>query len=108
MAYKARGKFNMSAEIRTLLTGNPTLTAREVEELLIAKFPNQKINSTSCAFTFSNARKQIELRPGGSIPIHPDLVPLLIAKNLVEHCGGDFDRAVSVVKQLADLQNEKA
>jgi hypothetical protein len=32
MANKAPGEFNMAAEIRELLTGNPKLTAREVEE----------------------------------------------------------------------------
>jgi hypothetical protein len=102
MAHKAPGEFNMAAEIRELLTGNPKLTAREVEADLIAKFPKQIINSASCAFAFSDARKQIGLRPGGSIPIHPDLVPLLIAKDLVGHCGGDS--ALLKRERMRDLE----
>jgi hypothetical protein len=102
MAKTAPGEFNMSAEIREFLTGNPKLTARKVEADLIAKFPKQKINSASCAFTFSNARKQIGLRAGASLPIHPDLVPLLIAKDLVGHCGGDS--ALLKRERMRDLE----
>jgi hypothetical protein len=103
MEYPARREFNMAAEIREILTGNPELTARGVETLLIAKFPKQKINSTSCGVAFSNARKRLGLRSGPQ-PAHPDLVSLLIAKQLVDHCGGDFGQAAAVLKQLADLQ----
>jgi hypothetical protein len=105
---KSPGEFNMAAEIRTLLIRNPTLTAREVEALLIAKFPKQKINADSCAQSFSNARKQVGLRSGPHLSIHPDLAGLLAAKTLVDNCDGDFDRAAAVLKQLADLQTPAA
>ena len=98
---KVPGEFNMAAEIRAVLIGNPELTTREVEALLIAKFPKQKINSVSCSQSLSNARRQVE-----HLSIHPDLAGLLAAKTLVDYCGGDFDRAAAVLKQLADLQNE--
>ena len=61
MANKAPGEFNMAAEIREILTGNPKLTAREAEELLRKKFPGQKINTPSLVNAFSMSRLKARL-----------------------------------------------
>ena len=108
MAKKAANDFNMAEEIREHLTKNPSATGREVEESLRKKFPKQKINRNSCGVAFSNARKKLGLRkPTGfrsftGTPV--DVNILRAAKNYLAQCGGDENRALSGLKQLADLQ----
>jgi len=60
----ARGDFNMSEEIRTLLTESPKLSSGEVYDQLQAKFPGQSINRNSCNVAYSHARKKLGLRRG--------------------------------------------
>lgn len=61
----ARGGFNMSAEIRSILSANTGMSGREVYEAMVAKFPNANINEGSCNVAFSNARRKLGLGKGG-------------------------------------------
>ena len=105
------GDFNMAAEIRGLLTQNPKLTGREVEAAIRKKFPRRKFNSSSCQVAFSIARKQLGLRLPKTMRSYSDdqEVNLLFnAKQYVDQCGGDVDRAFAGLKELASLQLPKS
>lgn len=56
--------FNMSLEVRNLLTADPKLSNREALEQLQAKFPGQEINRNSYNVAFSQARRKLGLRRG--------------------------------------------
>jgi len=61
----ARGEFNMSQEIRTLLEADPKQSSRDIFEQLKAKFPDRTINQNSCNVAFSHARRRLGIRGGG-------------------------------------------
>jgi len=61
---KAKGGFNMAAEIREILRQNPKLTGSEVYDELTAKFPNENINKASAGVAFSGARKALGIKSG--------------------------------------------
>jgi hypothetical protein len=61
MANNARGEFNMSAEIRTLLIENWELTESEIVTAMQKKFPRRKINHNSCRVSSTVARRKLRL-----------------------------------------------
>lgn len=61
---RARGDFNMAAEVRELLKQNPAMTGKEVYEALSKKFPRRSINENSCGVAFSTARKTLGITKG--------------------------------------------
>lgn len=107
-----RGDFVMSAEIRNILTEDPTLKGREVIELLQKKFPNQAINENSANVAFSNARRDMGIGTGSKPPKksargmrqHDELAVLQAARSFVEAAGGDTQAAIEAVKNLEKLQ----
>lgn len=125
---KAAEGFNMAEEIRTLLTGDPKLTGKEVMEALKAKFPNAKINGPSAGVAYSNARKKLGIVKGttnrpkasksGSVrkrlpsgvtssrraPV--DIATLQAAAKFVSQIGG-ADLAIEAVRQVVALQITK-
>lgn len=111
----ARSEFNMAAEIRALLGQNPSLTARDVHEALQQKFPNEKVNKSSCDQSYYNFRRKLgigkrrrkvrRLKPGvravqtGQV----SLEALLAARKFLSEVGGE-ETALAAVKQIASLQ----
>lgn len=117
----ARGGFNMSAEIRALLTANPQSTGREVYEALCAKFPGEKINENSCNVAFSNSRRKLGLgKSGGRKTVRrqrPAAAAAKVARSVEGSVSldairaacdllakaGSVEAAVSIVKSLQPL-----
>jgi hypothetical protein len=107
MAKKA-GNINMAEEIRNLLTQNSELTGSEVEALLRKKLPRQKINSNSCGVAYSIARTKLRLRLPPTMRSYSgdtDVNLLTAAKEFVDQCDGDVNRAITGLIQLVELQN---
>jgi hypothetical protein len=127
MAKRAsKGDFNMAAEIRLLLTADPTMKGREVIAAIRKKHPRQKLNPNSAGVAFANARKALGIsgprkvkrrrRPmgtsvkrvagrthtvsAGSVNIEI----LRAAKQLLQECGGDAGVAAVALKNVAALQ----
>lgn len=119
MAKKKRtrkGGFNMSAAVRDLLTQDPTLSGKQVQEALKKKFPGQKINPNSCGVAFSMARKKLGIRKktksvrkrrpsaGRSVKASAiDMSALQAARKYVSEVG-DVDAALDAVRKLKTLQ----
>lgn len=111
----ARSEFNMAAEIRALLGQNPSLSAREVHEALQRKFPNEKVNKSSCDVSYYTFRRKMglgkprrkvrRLKPGsrGPRPGRVNLDALLAARKFIADVGGE-ETAVAAIKQVASLQ----
>ncbi|MCA9062543.1 MAG: hypothetical protein KDA96_05775 [Planctomycetaceae bacterium] len=115
---KRDSAFNMSEEIRALLTANNEMTGRDVINALKKKFPKASINDASCQVAYSNSRKKLGIvktvkrRPGKARPGRPakaavgalDLQLLKAAKGLLEQCGGDANVAAEALRSVASLQ----
>jgi hypothetical protein len=111
----ARSEFNMAAEIRALLGQNPSLTAREVHEALQKKFPNEKVNKSSCDVSYYTFRRKLgigkrrskvrRLKPGSRAarPAQVNLEALLAARKFIADVGG-AETALAAIKQVASLQ----
>lgn len=115
----SRGEFNMSAEIRDLLTADGTLTGREVFETLQAKFPGTQINEASCNVAFSNARKALGIRksgrgkvvrrrrpvdgrPAAAVPQNVSLEAIRAACDLLAKAGSQ-EAAIGIIRSLQPL-----
>lgn len=61
---KSAATFNMSEELRTILTANPELSGREAIEALQRKHPGAAINEGSAMQAFSSARKKLGIVTG--------------------------------------------
>lgn len=111
----ARSEFNMAAEIRALLDQNPSLSAREMHEALQKKFPNVKINKSSCDVSYYTYRRKMglgkkrknvrRLKPGSRAPrgAQVTMEALLAARRFIAEVGGE-ETAVAAIKQVASLQ----
>lgn len=114
---KARGDFNMAAEVRNVLRENRKLSGPEVYAALKEKFPNQKINENSLSVAFSAARKKLGIKGGRrrkgrakrtvrkKVPSTPRLnMDALQAAAKFVSAVGDADKAVAAIKQVTALQ----
>jgi len=112
----SRGEFNMAAEIRTLLTKDPSLSGRQVVDGLKSKFPGQRINENSCSVAFSTARRQLGIvssrkksvrrrKPGrnGRAASSISLTALQAARKLIAEVGG-AEVAMAAIRQVDSLQ----
>lgn len=116
-----RGEFNMSAEIRNLLQGNPSLSSRQVFEALKEQFPDQEINRNSCNVAFSHARRKLGIKKGAKRAVRrrrPGAAPVAVAAlaggslnlDLLQAAralltkAGSAEAAVQAIKQLQSLQ----
>jgi hypothetical protein len=111
----ARSEFNMAAEIRALLGQNPSLSAGEIYEALQKKFPNEKVNKSSCDVSYYTFRRKLgigkrrrkvrRLKPGSRAvqTSQVNLEALLAARKFLAEVG-DQETALAAVKQIASLQ----
>ena len=118
---KSATKFNMAAEIRSLLKQNRALSAREVYEALKKKFPRQSINESSCGVGFSGARKKLgisqtktgrkrkmdkktvrKMKPAATAQA-VDMATLQAAAKFVSEVG-NAEKAIAAIRQLRALQ----
>ena len=107
--------FNMSLEIRRLLTANKNLSGPEVYELLRKKFPGKSINKGSCQVAFTNSRKKLGLRgkKRGRQFVRKVTKPstdtvslsaLRSARELLANTNGDVAMATAILKEMKALQ----
>lgn len=112
----SRAEFNMAAEIRALLSKDPSLTGRQVVEGLNAKFPGKRINENSCSVAYSTARRQLGIvssrkktvrrrKPGRNGQVAPsmNLTALQAARKLIAEVG-NADVAMAAIRQVESLQ----
>jgi hypothetical protein len=111
----ARSEFNMAAETRALLGQNSSLTAREVYDALQKKFPNEKVNKSSCDVSYYTIRRKLgigkprrkvrRLKPGSRVQTKSqvDMPALLAARRFIAEVG-DQATAIAAIKQVASLQ----
>lgn len=64
MAKKQASGFNMSQEIRDMLSKDSSMTSRAVYETLLEKHPGQEVKRSSCNVAYSQARKKLGLNRG--------------------------------------------
>ena len=60
-------EFNMSEEIREILSQNPDLSGQEVSEAIMAKYPTAKINKNSFSVAFYTGRKKLRSGKGKKV-----------------------------------------
>jgi hypothetical protein len=118
---KPATKFNMAAEIRSLLKQNRALSAREVYEALKKKFPGQSINESSCGVGFLGARKKLgisqtktgrkrkmdkktvrKMKPAATAQA-VDMATLQAAGKFVSEVG-EAEKRIAAIRQLRSLQ----
>ncbi|MCH2210595.1 MAG: hypothetical protein MK110_04800 [Fuerstiella sp.] len=120
MAKKSR--FNMSAEVRTLLKADNNITGPQVYAALCRKAPNQTINKNSCGVAFANARKKMGLTRRSKKKIGTEsryergakssilstqtisLAALRCARELLAKTDGDVTVAAAVLHEVKALQ----
>ncbi|MCA8999869.1 MAG: hypothetical protein KDA80_22935 [Planctomycetaceae bacterium] len=115
--------FNMSEEIRNLLTEDKSLSSREVFEALQKNFPGQEINRNSCNVAFSQARRRLGIKKGrsskavrkpgaarrgraASVASAPQAVDLPLLKSASKFLAeaGSSQTAIAAIQQVASLQ----
>jgi hypothetical protein len=112
-----RGDFNLSAEVRQVLSENPESTGKEALAALKKKFPKQAINENSFGVAYSTGRKKLGIsksrkvrrrKPAAarrsrasSAPV--DIQTLQAARRFLAEIG-DADVAINAIKQLQSLQ----
>ena len=112
----SRSEFNMAAEIRALLTKDPSLSGRQVVEGLEGKFPGRRINRNSASVAFSTARRQLGIvgsrkktvrrrKPGRNGLAAPgmSLTALQAARKLIAEVGG-AEVAMAAIRHVESLQ----
>ena len=62
---QSEADFNMSEEVRDLLTKNPKLGNKDVFAALMTKFPTAKINKNSYSVAFYTCRKKLGIKSSG-------------------------------------------
>ena len=124
---KAAGglSFNMAEEIRKLLNEDRKLSGPDVYAALTRKFPNDKINESSCSVAFSKARRKLGIKggtkrrkkagagtatrtvrrptPAAVSRGQMDLAAIEQAQKFVTACGG-ITKARAVIDRLESLQ----
>ena len=110
----ARSEFNLSAEVRAILSDNRQLTGKECLGALKKKFPKQAVNENSFGVAYSTGRKKLGIskkrkvrrrKPGarhtsaGTV----DMTALQAARKFLAEVG-DADTAIAAIKQLQTLQ----
>lgn len=116
MAKKAaKGDFNMSEEIRDILTSSPNLSSHEVAEAIQSKHPGVKINKNSFSVAFYTGRKKLGIsvsgrrgkagkrRLVGGSRGGLDLSRLQTAAKFMREVGG-ADAAIEAIKQVQAVQ----
>ena len=112
-----RGDFNMSAEVRQILTDDPKLTGKEALAALKKKFPNQKLNENSFGVAYSTARRKLGISKSRKVrrrkpvagrrrqaaPTAIDIATLQAARKFLAEVG-DADVAIDAIKQVQALQ----
>ncbi len=114
---KSASEFNMSEEIRNVLTENPKLSGKEALEALTAKHPSAKINENSFSVAFYTARNKLGIgssrrkKRGAGRPMkraaaaapRVDLAALHSAARFLADVGS-ADAAIAAIKQVQNLQ----
>lgn len=117
---KSAKSFNMSEEIRTLLTGNSQLSAQEVWDALAEKHPGAKINKDSFSVAYYTGRNKLGIKSTGrgkrrgakgvkrtstamGARSRVDLHALQTAARFLSDIGG-ADAALAAIKQVQALQ----
>ena len=112
-----RGDFNLSAEVRNVLSESPNLTGKETLAAVKKKFPKQAINENSFGVAYSNARRKLGIskprkvrrqkpaakRRSQAPTTAVDMKALQAARKYLAEVG-DADVAISAIKQLQSLQ----
>lgn len=109
-----KSEFNMSSEIRSVLSANPNATSAECVSEIKGRHPKSKINMASFSVAFYTTRQRMGIthkRPGSksrvvSVAKSTGMVGLNVMRSAAEfvRAVGGFDNALSAIKTVESVQ----